>query len=349
MSPHRCLAVLAVLGTTFVGGLAAQVAISTKAGMIHVADGEVFLADKQVEIAPAQFPSMKENEVLRTGEGRAEVLLGPATMLRMGEQTSFKLLNNRVSDTRLLLEKGAILVEVMEVLDGNYLTVAAGDLVVTINEQGLYRIEAGPEKVRVYDGEARVTGNGNAVIVKRGRELVQQGTEWATAKFDENDVDALYRWARRRSEYMAKANISAARSAGTGMFSGSPMGRWYFNPWMGMMTWLPYNDTLRSPFGWRYYTPWTVMPIYQPQPVYAGGGGGSFGGGYGSGYERSYGGSYSGGFAGSGMPVRTSPSASAGSVAPSSAPAASAPAAPARGGDAGAGGGRGGAGGGGRQ
>jgi hypothetical protein len=324
--------------------------------MLHVADGEVFLAEKQVEMLPSAFPEIKEGQVLRTGEGRVEVLLAPGTFLRMGEDGAFKMLNNRLSDTRLLLEKGSVLIESMDLLDGNYMTIAVGDVIVNPQKEGLYQIDVNPLRVRVYTGEVRVSGGGQAMIVKAGRELLPAGAQWASAKFDENDTNALYRWARRRSEYHAKANITAARSAGNGLTSGNMRGSWIYNSYMGMMTWLPYGNTYRSAFGYSFYTPWTVLGFYAPPPVFTGGGYGGSGGGY----ERSIGGSYSGGFAGGGAPIRSAGGGYSGSTGGgsmgtpvgggSSAGASAGAAAPVRGGDSsGGGGGRGGSSGGGRQ
>lgn len=351
MSPKYRLLTVAAAFFSLTGLASAQMAISAKAGMIHVADGEVYLADKAVELQPNSFPDIKEGQILRTAEGRAEVLLAPGTFLRMGEDSAFKMLNNRITDTRILVEKGSVLIEAMDLLDGNYMTFAVGDIIVNPQKEGLYLIEANPVRVRVYSGEARVSGGGQAILVKGGKELLPAGEHWAVTKFDENDTNALYRWSRRRSEYVAKANVSAARSAGNGMLPADSRGRWIYNSWLGMMTWLPYGNTMMSPFGYRYYTPYTVMRFYTPPPVYSGGG---FGGSGGGGWERSIGGSYSGGWAGGGAPIRSAGGAYSGSTgggsmgAAAPAPAPSAPAAgasaPVRGGEGS--GGRGGSGGG---
>ncbi len=91
----------------------------------------------------------------------------------------------------------------------------------------------------------------------------------------------LMRWASRRSEYLAQANVSSARSAsglgylGTGSSYGSGygnmgMGSWAYNPWFGMFTYLPYgNGLFYSPFGYAYYSP-TNVGYYAP--VFRGGG-----------------------------------------------------------------------------
>src|SRR4026207_928012 len=83
--------------------VSAQPVISAKSGMVNYIEGRVYLADKPLELQPAHSPEVKGNSVRRTGEGRAEVLLTPGVVLRMGENTSFKMLTNRLIDTRLEL------------------------------------------------------------------------------------------------------------------------------------------------------------------------------------------------------------------------------------------------------
>jgi hypothetical protein len=73
----------------------------------------------------------------------------------------------------------------------------------------------------------------------------------------------LMRWAARRSEYLAQANVSSARQAsnmgylGNSYGSGYGMGAgsWAYNPWYNMFTYLPYgNGMYYSPFGFPYYS-----------------------------------------------------------------------------------------------
>jgi hypothetical protein len=63
----------------------AQPVIGAKSGIVNHTEGKVFLADKVLELQPAQFPEVKEGVVMRTEEGRAEVLLTPGVVLRIGE------------------------------------------------------------------------------------------------------------------------------------------------------------------------------------------------------------------------------------------------------------------------
>lgn len=321
----------AILCVCFGAAALAQNAISAKAGMINVADGDVFLTDakggepRKVEPKASEFIDMKEGQTLRTTDGRAEVLLTPGSFLRMADESSFKLFSNRLSDVRLEVLSGSVLIEATEMLEGNEITVLAKDSTVTLTKGGLYRFDADPARVRVYLGEAIVEQNGQKSTLKGGRELIASAKGWTLAKFDTKDTDPLYRWSKRRSGYIAMANVSAARQSGSGGM-GFTTGRWYYNPYFGFATYIPWGDTLRSPFGYYYYTPSTVMAVYYPpRPVYSGGG---------------FGGMGSGGFAAS-MPSRSagvstySPSAGVSAPAPSASPSMGAGSVGSRGGDGG--------------
>jgi hypothetical protein len=75
------LALFALCGTA----LYAQSVLSARAGLLHYVEGEVLLDGKPAEVDLASFPSMKTGSVLRTADGRAEVLLNPGVFLRMAK------------------------------------------------------------------------------------------------------------------------------------------------------------------------------------------------------------------------------------------------------------------------
>lgn len=272
------LLLASVAAVSLAGAAFGQNAISAKAGMINVAEGDVFLVDakggeKLVQPKPAEFVEVKEGQTLRAAEGRVEVLLTPGSFLRMADSSSFKLFSNRLNDVRLDVTSGVVMIEAAELLEDNHITVLTKDAAVVLTKAGLYRVEAEPAGVRVYTGEAVVDVNGQKTTLKGGRELVATAGGWAPGKFDAKETDPLYRWAKRRSGYIAMANVSAARQS-TGYRPGfMNSGMWTYNPYFGFATFIPYMDTLRSPFGFYYYTPGTVMAVYYPA-IYGGGGGG---------------------------------------------------------------------------
>ena len=74
----------------------AQPVISAKSGVVSYVQGTVTVGGVVVKPSETKFPEVKENEILRTEEGRAEVLLTSGTILRTGDNSSFKMLTNRL-------------------------------------------------------------------------------------------------------------------------------------------------------------------------------------------------------------------------------------------------------------
>jgi hypothetical protein len=273
MKPAICLVSLAALAA---GSLFGQQVISAKAGLIHYVECKVLLDGKAVEPKFAEYPQMKENSVLSSAEGRAEILMTPGVFLWLGEQSEMSLLSNRLSDTRLKLSKGSVLLEAAELADGNAVTVVAGNAVVTLDKAGVYRLDAAPARLMVYDGEASVDESGQVQRVKRSRMLMLDGTAVAE-KFDNREGDALFRWAKRRGEYFAMANLSSARSAQNSLGRSWSSSGWLWNPYFGMFTFVPGEGIYNSFWGYRYWSPRQVYMVYNPPagslPMGGGGGG----------------------------------------------------------------------------
>lgn len=271
MTALRCAGLTIAGIVCFSGAVLAQNAISTKAGTINSADGDVYIGDQLYIPKINEIKNIPEGEVFRTAEGRAEVLLTPGSFLRMPEATSFKLEKNSLSYVVVQVVRGSVLLEVTELLPDNHIRIKVADAALSPLKAGLYRIDAEPTpRIRVFEGEAEVQINDDRQVMKGGRELLASGGTWVAAKFDSKETDGLYRWAKRRSEYIAMANRSSARSsfAGSGPWSDC-LGRWAFNSYFGTMTYVPCANTMFSPFGYAYYTPYTVYRLYAPRPVYS--------------------------------------------------------------------------------
>jgi hypothetical protein len=266
----------------------AQPVISARSGVVSYVQGTVMLGDEVVKPSETKFPEMKENSVLRTEEGRAEVLLTSGTILRTGDHSSFKMLTNRLIDTRLELLTGSHVVEVMEVQKDNNLTLAMKDATVVITKHGLYRFDVDQSRIKVFDGVLGVTVNGQSTLVGAGKMI--DATTANVEKFDKEDTDALDHWARRRAELVATANASSAKQQhdygctptsnfaavnnSTASPCNDPCGGWRYNPWFGVYTHIPCGANVYSPYGYRYFNPYNVMQAYYaPPPIYNRGGG----------------------------------------------------------------------------
>jgi hypothetical protein len=259
----------------------AQPVISAKSGMVAKVEGKVLLGDQALEDSATKFPDIKENQIVRTEDGRTEILLTPGVFLRLGENGSVKMLSNRLIDTRVALLTGSAVVEADEIAKDTNVTIACKDAIVYLTKAGVYRFDAEPARLRVFKGSADVE-LGNSHAIATGGKMVMLGGELAVQRFDTEDTDALDRWSQRRGQYVAMANVSAAKSLlssgssysglGWGFNNGPCMGAWGFNAYYGMMTYIPCRGTLNSPYGFMYWSPFTVMRAYYVPPVYNGGG-----------------------------------------------------------------------------
>jgi len=300
------LAALLALGAF---SASAQPVISAKSGVIAYVEGKVFLGDQLVEYSVAKFPDMKENSVVRTEDGRAEILLTPGVIMRIGENSSLKLITNRLIDTRLELLGGRAVVEADDIAKDTNVTVVCKNGTVALAKAGIYRFESEPARLKVFKGLAEVQMGGETVPVGAGRVAMLDGASASVQKFNVEETDALDHWSHRRGEYLAIANVSAAKSLldsggysptfGIGTYGmNNCLNSWAFNQWYGMYTYMPCRGSMYSPYGYRFWSPYTVMRAYYAPPVYLGNRGGSSGSGVGAGYSYPSAGSTSAGYSG---------------------------------------------------
>jgi len=259
-----------------------QLAVSARSGMVNHLEGQVTLAGDPLKLRFGQFPEVAPGMTLATQDGRAEVLLTPGVFLRLDDHSSLKMNSNKLTDSQVELTSGAALVEVQELLKDNSVAVSVGTAKVDLQKPGLYRFDAEPARLRVYDGKAQVEAGSGFVTVTKGRESALGGVP-ATFKFNLKDRDDLYTWTMYRAQLVAQANIVSARTATA---KGFQMGTssWAYSPYWGLYTFLPRTGIGYSPFGMFVYSPYTVWQYYAPRQGYnpgysaASSGGGNYGG-----------------------------------------------------------------------
>ncbi|HML15998.1 MAG TPA: FecR domain-containing protein [Bryobacteraceae bacterium] len=281
-----------LLGFALAASAWGQSVISAHSGVIQYTEGQVTLDGQTVVMKTSEFPDVKTGQTLAAEDGRAEILLTPGVFLRIAENSSFKMVSNKLSDTRIEMLSGSALFEVGELLQDNAITVQFNGAQIALAKKGLYRIDSDPGRLRVYDGEAKLTSaSGQSLIANKGRE-VALGEQLEAKNFDTKQTDEFYRWSERRDEYVAEANVSAAKYArdsglgfnGTsaygplglggygygygGLGYGAGMGTWAYNPWFGMFTYMPYDGMFYSPFGFGYFSPGLVGSLYMPGSPY---------------------------------------------------------------------------------
>jgi hypothetical protein len=261
--------------------VAAQPVISAKSGLLSYVEGQVKLNDQPVEFSSTRFSEVKENSVVSTADGRVEVLLTPGVTLRMGENSSLRMVTNRLVDTRVELLSGSAVVEADMIAKDTNVTVVVGQGSVALPKAGLYRFDASPAAIKVFKGDAEVEIAGQTKVVSSGRMLSTATESASIEKFDTEDTDSLDRWSHRRGSYLAMANTSAARSLvssgsvpyGWGM--GGCSSAWGYNSYYGMMTFIPCSGSLWSPYGYRFWSPYSIGGAYwvNAPAIYGGGAG----------------------------------------------------------------------------
>lgn len=240
----------------------AQYVVSAKSGTINLTEGQVQLDGQKVDSSITRYPAIKEASVLRTGDGRAEVLLTPGVTLRLGDHASLKMITNRLIDTRLELLGGSAVVEADLVGKDTSVTMVVNGAAVTLPKAGIYRFSFDPAQVKVYKGEAAVLAGSVTTLVGAGRMCALGATTAAVQKFPADDTDALDHWSRRRGELMSMANTASTNApiSGNGFYGGAGFMAGLGMPFMGcsgygMMPGFGYAGSL-----WAMGNPYAAYP-----------------------------------------------------------------------------------------
>jgi hypothetical protein len=205
-----------------------------------------------------------EGAPIRTGEGGyVEILLGPGSFFRLGEDSEAVLEETDLDRIRIRLTSGAGILETNE-LDGEFpITVRAGDLETSIARNGLYRFANG--EATVLEGEMGIPGGD--LTWEKGWSVHFNRVIRATPRTAPAPRTALDLWSAGRADLLAEANAIAYRAAldTQHIFPadfGSPRtalgGSLAGNSWIwvadiGSWTFFP-TSRYRSPYGYRYYS-----------------------------------------------------------------------------------------------
>jgi hypothetical protein len=244
-------------------------------GTVNYVEGQVTVAGQTVTPRTLAGVQIQPNQILETGQGRAEVLLTPGVFLRVGDNSAVRLVSPDLANTRVEVLRGQAFVEVTELFKDNNLWVTMNGASTRLEKQGLYAFNANTQMVQVFDGKATVEQDDHSKDLDKGHELALNGN-WKVAHFDikaQAAQDPLYEWSNLRSEYEAEASMQSARNifvAGWPYWYGPG---WYWNPYWDLYGFIPGDGIWFSPFGYPFYSPWAV----------------GFGYGYGFGYGRGFG------------------------------------------------------------
>lgn len=189
----------------------AQSVISTRSGVVHYVEGAVYLGGQPLEYRLGRFSIMPNGAELRTEQGRAEVLLTPGVIVRIGEQSAIRMIDNELLHARVELLAGSAVVDSGEPNSSTSATLSYRNWSVRFKGQGIYRIDSDPPHLWVLEGSAEVSTGPHepASFVNTGMDL-----PLATVLVPQQTVnephDALSTWAGGRHQSISTDNTIAA-------------------------------------------------------------------------------------------------------------------------------------------
>lgn len=199
----------------------AQRLVSARAGTVNFIRGTAFLDGRRVFLTPNKLLVMQNGQTLRTETGRVELLLVERVFLRMGEASAIRMDENQMPDTRLALERGSAVIEVLQIAKGAHLRIVCGDRMTELKNPGVYRFDAKSEMLRVYNGEVALNAPGAVLKAKAGQAVNLTG-DLVASRFDPKETDSLKAWAdqrmqqriaRQRRQQEARAMLRVRRDA----------------------------------------------------------------------------------------------------------------------------------------
>ena len=140
---------------------------STHSGLLYFFDGYVFIGEEQLQHKFGRFPEIGEGRVLRTELGRAEVLLTPGVLLRVDENSAIRVLSDSLSDTRIEVLHGSVIMEVGHEQPNPPDTLIYKSWQVRVPEDSIARLDSDPAQVRVLSGTAAVSIENASVTIRR--------------------------------------------------------------------------------------------------------------------------------------------------------------------------------------
>jgi len=261
----------------------AQSVIAAHSGVLYFFEGSLFLGDEPLQQKFGRFPDIGVGRDLRTEHGKAEVLLTPGVVLRIGEYSAVRMLSNQLSDTRAELVGGSAILEVGESDANGAVKLIYKDWQVRMPKKGVCRIDAQPPQLRVYTGQAEVSAGSDAAVKVKEGETVPFAAVLVPEAATTTETDPFKTWAMSRSQAISADNSIAANivddpskfdSADMTGLGGmmAPGGLSYFPltglPSLGMMNpyglsfWSPYQSTLNS----IYFPTYLYGPLYRGWP-----------------------------------------------------------------------------------
>lgn len=192
---------------------------------VNVVEGDVVYARENGKFDLEADHELKQADTLRTGShGRAELLLQPGNLLRIGGDTECQFVDDRYDRLKFLLNKGTLSFELLKndwedtsnFFDSlkhgfELIRVITPNAEIFITQPGIFRINTDGDRTEliVRRGEALIDGR----RVKEKRAATAARGSVNIAEIDKKTEDAFDAWGRERSDKLVATNHSLKKDA----------------------------------------------------------------------------------------------------------------------------------------
>src|ERR1700683_5383271 len=153
MVPPRARLIVVVFagGVVLAGVGLAQRVISAKSGLVLFVQGRVSVEGGPLKTGES-YRQLKDGESLSIDRGRAEVLLNPGMILRLGDMSRLHMDDVKLTDACVSLQSGSAVITVNYILKTDRIRLLAGGNVILMKKEGVYRLDIAQGRLRVFSG-----------------------------------------------------------------------------------------------------------------------------------------------------------------------------------------------------
>jgi FecR-like protein len=93
-------------------------------GTLNYVEGQASMGDQSLDSKAIGSATLEAGQVLETGDGKAEILLTPGVYLRLGSNSSVKMISGNLTNTEVALNQGEAMLEVDQIYQQNNIRIS---------------------------------------------------------------------------------------------------------------------------------------------------------------------------------------------------------------------------------
>jgi hypothetical protein len=180
-----------------------QYLLLQQAGLLFTSTDDVVLGESGIPSAVAQPLHLQRGQLLRLGDGYAEVFLGMGVVACLDVQSAIRMLDTRPSAPELALEAGSAMIELRDNKAAR-VRVRVGNSVTELQQQGVYEFDAGQRVLWVHAGRSETRFAGG-LMAARDRESLRLESPGSRSSFGSPRDARLFEWCGNRSHDLNRA------------------------------------------------------------------------------------------------------------------------------------------------